>query len=210
MVFSAVRKQPSEAFARSGRHSLDDGDVARSGDDAGQAEAVGSRFTPARPRRSGSATWSGARASAASRPRREARRYSASVRSWPLATTSISRSMSLPKSASFARRDDHLDQEQFPAGVHALAAVPQDRRRLVIGPVVDDVLHQVGVAAGRHALEEVAADGPTAPSGPPRGWRPRPRPRHAASRTRCRSPPDTPGGSCSTARRDRRRHRRPS
>jgi len=46
MVFSAARGRPGEPFARLGWHTLDNGDVTRGGDDAGQPEAVGGEERP--------------------------------------------------------------------------------------------------------------------------------------------------------------------
>ena len=46
MVFSAGRGRPGEPFARLDWHTLDDGDVTRGGDGAGQPEAVGGEEPP--------------------------------------------------------------------------------------------------------------------------------------------------------------------
>src|SRR5262249_12904316 len=46
------------------------------------------------------------------------------------------------------RRDHELDEEHRPARLHLRADVLQDGERLLVRPVVDDVLEEVGVRAG--------------------------------------------------------------
>src|SRR6266550_9071401 len=51
-----------------------------------------------------------------------------------------------------------LDDEHSGVGCHRTPAIPEDGDRLLVSPVVDHVLEQIGVATGRDLLEEVAAD----------------------------------------------------
>src|SRR5207244_11775677 len=51
-----------------------------------------------------------------------------------------------------------LDEEERPRRRHRATAVAQDRRCALAVPVVDDVLQEIAVAAGRSLREEVAAD----------------------------------------------------
>ena len=50
--------------------------------------------------------------------------------------------------------DDQFDQQHRGSGAGRRANVAQDLRRLFVGPVVDDVLEDVGVATGRNAVEK--------------------------------------------------------
>ena len=114
---------------------------------------------------------------------------SGSVRSLPLADTIISRSSILAMPA-VERRDDQSTTSKLCRRDSPPCGILEDRRRLLVRPVVDDVLHDVGVAPGGHRLEEVAALGP-APVGQARGAD-----RLLASRGHCgasNTTPFTPG-----------------
>src|SRR5436190_5640680 len=65
----------------------------------------------------------------------------------------------LPHARLVARRNHRLDQDDAAVLRQHLPDVRQDQRRLVVVPVMNDVLHDVGVAAGRDGLEEVAGPG---------------------------------------------------
>src|SRR5262249_6602036 len=56
---------------------------------------------------------------------------------------------------SVARRQDELHDQERAAFLHRVATVAENREALLLGPVVDDMREDVGVAAGRNALEEV-------------------------------------------------------
>ena len=83
-------------------------------------------------------------------------RNSASERSRPPGIISISRSMSFPRSGCVARLKHRLEQDA--PGRSAFLQLARMFRRIVrrprVVPVVDDVLHDVGVAVG-DLLEEV-------------------------------------------------------
>ena len=55
-----------------------------------------------------------------------------------------------------ARRDDIVDDQNLSILVHGGAAVREDLYRALIVPIVEDILHDVGIAALRHRLEEVS------------------------------------------------------
>ena len=68
--------------------------------------------------------------------------------------------MNLPKIGRGAGGDHRLEQDHLPAlRAHRLRDVLQDRRRARIVPVVNDVLHDVRVAAFGHRREEIAGHG---------------------------------------------------
>src|SRR5215831_114637 len=56
-----------------------------------------------------------------------------------------------------ARRVDSLDNEQLGGSAHGLAAVPQDRNRAIVVPIVNDMLEKISIAAARHLHKDVAA-----------------------------------------------------
>src|SRR5215831_6040479 len=51
--------------------------------------------------------------------------------------------------------DAVLDQQQYSIRRNGLAAIEQNPAGLLIIPVVDDVLHEIGAASGRNCLEEI-------------------------------------------------------
>ena len=68
-----------------------------------------------------------------------------------------------------AGRDDVVDDEYSPFLVHSGAAVLENLHALLIVPVVEDVFHDVGIAARRHSLEETSCFEPAALSDSPCG-----------------------------------------
>ena len=83
---------------------------------------------------------------------------SSRVRSRPPAPTSMLRSESLASAFSFGRAEVALDDEQRAVVGDRRTAAGQDRQRVVVLPVVQDGLEQVGVGALGHRLEEAAGD----------------------------------------------------
>ena len=71
----------------------------------------------------------------------------------PIMSILISRSLPQPV---VARRDDIVDDQNLSILVHGGAAVREDLYRALIVPIVEDILHDVGIAALRHRLEEVS------------------------------------------------------
>src|SRR5947207_1382002 len=53
--------------------------------------------------------------------------------------------------------DDAVHHQQLPAGFQGAAAVSEDSYGALVIPIVDDVLHDVGVGARGHGFEEVSA-----------------------------------------------------
>src|SRR5207237_7224494 len=58
---------------------------------------------------------------------------------------------------SVGRPDDAFHNQQLPAGFQGSAAVAEDFCGALIIPIVDDVLHDVGVGARWHGVEEISA-----------------------------------------------------
>ncbi len=65
-------------------------------------------------------------------------------------------SRNFPNDGMFSLAERELDEKQHAVRRHSLAAVDEDGAGLFVVPVMDDALHQVGPAAGRNVLEEVA------------------------------------------------------
>ena len=69
-------------------------------------------------------------------------------------------SMNLPRSGSGPLGTTDSSRITAPRLVaHRRPNVLQDRRCPRVIPIVNDMLHDVGIAAGRHSLEEVAFHG---------------------------------------------------
>src|SRR5262249_21895210 len=47
--------------------------------------------------------------------------------------------------------------EQLGGSAHGLAAVPQDRNRAIVVPIVNDMLEKISIAAARHLHKNVTA-----------------------------------------------------
>ncbi len=81
-------------------------------------------------------------------------RYSAASRSRPFATQQHLQVHPLTREVAVVLGEHHLHQQHRRIGAGGYANVTEDRHGLPIGPVVDDVFEDIGVAAGRNAVEE--------------------------------------------------------
>ena len=81
-------------------------------------------------------------------------RYSAAARSRPSACSSISRSTHLPAKSRWCSGRTISTSSSRRIGAGRYANVTEDRHGLPIGPIVDDVFEDIGVAAGRNAVKE--------------------------------------------------------
>ena len=110
----------------SGWHTLDDGDVARGGDDSGQAEAVGGEEPPI------------LRLGPLEAPEQD---HHVQVEQ-------------LAERRPVALRQDVLDEQELRPGRHRAAEVIEDESGLGVIPVVDDVAEQVGVGTAGAVLKK--------------------------------------------------------
>lgn len=84
-------------------------------------------------------------------------RYSASVRSMPETLTSYV-DMEYAHGVAMVWLDPSFDQQNPSMSRHCRAKISQDRQRLFVVPVMDDLLQDVGVCVCRNGFEEAPAD----------------------------------------------------
>ena len=113
------------------------------------------------------------RAASAKPPAANSAANSARVRSRPPAPTIMLRSESFASASSLGPPRSRSTTSSAPSDRDRRAAAAQDAQRIVVLPVVEDRLEQVGVGALGHRLEEAARRRPrSARRRPSSAWRP--------------------------------------